>query len=149
MVRPQLHILHVFSDREVRDATACEGGATSTVGDENRMCRSGDLLIDESTYSVRLRGHYLALATLAFGLLIDSVAVGLVDLTGGPSGLVGIPAFSVAGFDFDTPQRMYYLALALAVTLAGAIGAVGLPQASITTSLEKRANSLERCFSRP
>jgi branched-chain amino acid transport system permease protein len=70
-----------------------------------------------SVATVRLRGHYLALATLAFGLLIDSVAVGLVDLTGGPSGLVGIPAFSVPGFDFDTPQRMYYLALALAVTL--------------------------------
>ena len=61
----------------------------------------------------RLRGHYLALATLAFGLLVDSLAVGLFDLTGGPSGLVGIPAFEVAGFAFDTQPRMYYLALAL------------------------------------
>ena len=60
----------------------------------------------------RLRGHYLALATLTFGLLVDSLAVGLVDLTGGPSGLVGVPAFEVAGFSFDTPMRMYYLALA-------------------------------------
>ncbi len=65
----------------------------------------------------RLRGHYLALATLAFGLLIDSLAVGLVDITGGPSGLVGIPAFEVAGFAFDTPVRMFYLALALSVVL--------------------------------
>jgi len=70
-----------------------------------------------SVATARLRGHYLALATLAFGLLIDSVAVGLVDVTGGPSGLVGIPAFEVAGFAFDTPQRMYYLALALSVIL--------------------------------
>jgi len=70
-----------------------------------------------SAATARLRGHYLALATLAFGLLIDSVAVGLVDITGGPSGLVGIPAFEVAGFVFDTPQRMYYLTLALAVVL--------------------------------
>jgi branched-chain amino acid transport system permease protein len=67
--------------------------------------------------TARLRGLYLALATLAFGLLIDSIAVGLVDLTGGPSGLVGIPAFAVAGFAFDTPLRMYYLVLALAVVL--------------------------------
>jgi branched-chain amino acid transport system permease protein len=65
----------------------------------------------------RLRGHYLALATLAFGLLVDSLAVGLVDLTGGPSGLVGIPAFAVAGFAFDTQARMYYLVLALSVVL--------------------------------
>ena len=64
----------------------------------------------------QLRGHYLALATLAFGLLIDSLAVGLFDLTGGPSGLVGIPAFT-AGIAFDTPLRMYYLVLALAVVL--------------------------------
>ena len=62
----------------------------------------------------RLRGHYLALATLTFGLLVDSLSVGLVDVTGGPSGLVGIPSFGVAGFDFDTPARMYWLALALA-----------------------------------
>ena len=65
----------------------------------------------------RLRGHYLALATLAFGLLVDSLAVGLFDLTGGPSGLVGIPSFAVAGIAFDTPMRMYYLALALAIVL--------------------------------
>lgn len=70
-----------------------------------------------SLATVQLRGHYLALATLAFGLLVDSVATGLVDVTGGPSGLVGIPAFSVAGFDFDTPLRMYYLALTLSVVL--------------------------------
>ena len=69
----------------------------------------------------RLRGHYLALATLTFGLLVNSLAVGLVDLTGGPSGLVGVPAFEVAGFSFDTPARMYYLALALAAILVLAL----------------------------
>jgi branched-chain amino acid transport system permease protein len=65
----------------------------------------------------RLRGHYLALATLAFGLLIDSLTVGLVDWTGGPSGLVGIPAFAVGSFEFGTQTRMYYLVLVLSVVL--------------------------------
>ncbi len=69
----------------------------------------------------RLRGHYLALATLTFGLLVDSLAVSMVDLTGGPSGLVGIPAFRVAAFAFDTPMRMYYLTLALAAILVAAL----------------------------
>ncbi|MDF2118675.1 ABC transporter permease [Roseiarcaceae bacterium H3SJ34-1] len=65
----------------------------------------------------RLRGHYLALATLTFGLLIDSLTVGLVDLTGGPSGLVGIPSFAVGAFEFDTTERMFYLALGLSAVL--------------------------------
>ncbi len=69
--------------------------------------------------TMRLRGLYLAIATLAFGLLVDSLTVGLEGLTGGPSGLVGIPAFSVAGFSFNTPLRAYYLvAVVLAVALA-------------------------------
>ena len=67
--------------------------------------------------TMRLRGLYLALATLAFGLLIDSLAVGLDDLTGGPSGLVGIPSLSIAGFDFATPISMYYLVLATITVL--------------------------------
>jgi branched-chain amino acid transport system permease protein len=78
-----------------------------------------------SVVTLRLRGHYLALATLAFGLLIDSCAVGFLDITGGPSGLVGIPSFSVAGFAFATPRAMYYLVLALdVIILVGLSGAM-------------------------
>ena len=76
--------------------------------------------------TVRLRGLYLALATLAFGLLVDSFAVGLIDITGGPSGLVGIPGFSIGSLDFDTPVRMYYLVLAIDVALVALLsGALG------------------------
>jgi branched-chain amino acid transport system permease protein len=67
-----------------------------------------------SLVTSRLRGHYLALATLSFGLLVDSLAIGLIDLTGGPSGLVGIPSFSIGDFEFDTSERVYWLALGLA-----------------------------------
>ena len=78
-----------------------------------------------SLVTARLRGFYLALATLAFGLLVDSLTVGLIDVTGGPSGLVGIPGFSLGPFDFDSPLRMYYLAagldLAVLLLLAGAM----------------------------
>ena len=78
-----------------------------------------------SVVTLRLRGHYLALATLAFGLLIDSCAVGFLDITGGPSGLVGIPSFSVGSVTFATPRAMYYLVLALdVVILLGLVGAM-------------------------
>ena len=79
-----------------------------------------------SLVTVRLRGFYLAIATLAFGLLIDSLAVGLIDVTGGPSGLVGIPGFALGAIDFDSPQRMYYLVVGidavLVLALSGALG---------------------------
>lgn len=67
--------------------------------------------------TMRLRGLYLALATLAFGLLVDSLAIGLDDITGGPSGLVGIPPFAIGRFEFATPLSMYYLVLGVIVVL--------------------------------
>ena len=74
-----------------------------------------------SAVTMRLRGAYLALATLAFGLLIDSLTVGLTDVTGGPSGLVGIPAFALGSFVFASPRAMYYLTLAITVVLIAAL----------------------------
>jgi branched-chain amino acid transport system permease protein len=70
-----------------------------------------------SLVTMRLRGHYLALATLAFGLLVDSLTVGMTETTGGPSGLVGVPSFSIGPVAFDTPVKMYYLVAALIVVL--------------------------------
>jgi branched-chain amino acid transport system permease protein len=70
--------------------------------------------------TMRLRGAYLALATLSFGLLVDSITVGL-DITGGPSGLVGIPSFSVGPISFDTQTSMYYLVLGLIIVLIGVL----------------------------
>jgi branched-chain amino acid transport system permease protein len=70
-----------------------------------------------SLVTVRLRGHFLALATLAFGLMVDSLTVGLADVTGGPSGLAGIPSFSVGSVVFATPFEMYYVVAAIIVVL--------------------------------
>jgi branched-chain amino acid transport system permease protein len=70
-----------------------------------------------SLTTMRLRGVYLALATLAFGLLVDSLATGMMDVTGGPSGLVGIPAFSIGAISFASPLAMYYLVLVLMIAL--------------------------------
>jgi len=70
-----------------------------------------------SFVTIRLRGHFLALATLAFGLMIDSLTVGLTDVTGGPSGLVGIPSFSLGSYAFGSSVRMYYLVAFLVILL--------------------------------
>jgi branched-chain amino acid transport system permease protein len=45
----------------------------------------------------RLKGHHLAMATLAFGIIVHIGLVELRDLTGGPNGLSGIAPLSVFG----------------------------------------------------
>lgn len=70
-----------------------------------------------SLVTARLRGLYMALATLAFGLLVDSVAVGVPALTGGPSGLVGIPSFSLGRYTFASVLSTYYLVWGIAGVL--------------------------------
>ncbi len=46
---------------------------------------------------LRLRGHYLAFATLALHLILLAVIFGEEALTGGQTGLIGIPALEVGG----------------------------------------------------
>ena len=64
--------------------------------------------------AVRLRGLYLAIATLAFGIGVERAIYHFKDLTGGPYGLaVGAP--TIFGYAFSTPTRLYYLVLAIVV----------------------------------
>ncbi len=51
--------------------------------------------------TLRLKGDYLALATLGAGVIVYSVAKNWVVLTRGPMGLPGIPGFSIAGFELS------------------------------------------------
>ncbi|HEX7547468.1 MAG TPA: branched-chain amino acid ABC transporter permease, partial [Candidatus Methylomirabilis sp.] len=47
--------------------------------------------------TLRLKGHYLAMGTLGFGLIVYIVLNEATALTGGPSGLTGIPKLAVLG----------------------------------------------------
>ncbi len=64
---------------------------------------------------VRLRGYYLAVATLAFGLIVSSVLNGWRSLTLGPSGLGNVPPFSIFGMKFNTETANYWLAWSAAL----------------------------------
>jgi len=57
--------------------------------------------------ALRLRGHYLAVATLGFGEIIHILLNEFGP--GGPSGFGDIPRFSVLGYTFDTPISFFYL----------------------------------------
>ena len=58
---------------------------------------------------LKLKGHYLAMATLGLGIIIYIVFNETVDLTGGPSGLSGIPNLVVGSLVFDSDIKNYYL----------------------------------------
>lgn len=66
--------------------------------------------------TLRLKGHYLAMATLGFAEIIHVLFMELRDFTGGTDGLYGIADLSIAGFVFDTPQRLYVLVLVFLVS---------------------------------
>jgi branched-chain amino acid transport system permease protein len=58
---------------------------------------------------LKLKGHYLAMATLGMGIIVYIIFNETVDLTGGPSGLPGIPHLSFGGIIFDSDLKSYYL----------------------------------------
>lgn len=66
--------------------------------------------------TLKLRGHYLAMATLGFGIIVSIVFNETVELTGGPSGFVGIPRLALFGYSFDS-DASYYNLLAVVLTL--------------------------------
>lgn len=75
----------------------------------------------------KLKGHFLAMATLGVGFVFYIGFNELGDLTGGPSGLSGLPYLSIGGLVFDTDLKYYYLTLAaLAITLFFALNVASL-----------------------
>ena len=64
----------------------------------------------------RLRGHHLAVATLALGIIVYIGFVELRPWTGGPNGLSGIPPLAVGVFQLDTDARFYPLAWLVCLT---------------------------------
>lgn len=57
----------------------------------------------------RAQEHFLAMATLAFGLIFFFFLQYARDLTGGNSGRGGIPKLAVGPFEFTTTTRMFLL----------------------------------------
>ncbi len=76
--------------------------------------------------ALRVKGHYLALVTIAFGLIVQELLLNLESVTGGTNGLIDIPSPHFLGIDMGTTvnfgfmsmtyqANFYYLCLALLV----------------------------------
>ncbi|MBV8661502.1 MAG: ABC transporter permease [Hyphomicrobiales bacterium] len=66
----------------------------------------------------RLRGHYVAIATLAIGQVVGLVILNWESLTQGAMGLSGIPPLSLAGHDLYSPSAVYWICLGALIALA-------------------------------
>ncbi|MHC1726396.1 MAG: branched-chain amino acid ABC transporter permease [Syntrophobacteraceae bacterium] len=59
--------------------------------------------------ALRLKGHYLAMATLGFGVIVNIILAEEVNWTGGPSGMADIPVLRIAGHKLDNEIIWFYL----------------------------------------
>jgi branched-chain amino acid transport system permease protein len=64
--------------------------------------------------ALRLRGHYLAMATLGFNAIMTVLFFELVSWTGGADGLSAIPSLNLFGYQLGTDMRFFYFAWAVA-----------------------------------
>ncbi|MCX8127004.1 MAG: branched-chain amino acid ABC transporter permease, partial [Dehalococcoidia bacterium] len=78
--------------------------------------------------SVRLRGFYLAIATLAF-FFVAQFVIKHLDITNGIHGLIGIPSPTIGNFTIDTDVKWYYLILLLAI--GGVFSSVNLARSRL------------------
>lgn len=72
------------------------------------MTLSGAIAAAVGLPVLRLSGYFLALATLALGIIAHVLFLEWEWLTGGTLGIGGIPPLSLFGFALNTPYRVYY-----------------------------------------
>jgi branched-chain amino acid transport system permease protein len=58
---------------------------------------------------LKLKGYYLAMATLAFGIIFSKLVIELKELTGGPVGIGEIPPFSVGDLILHGEEAYFIL----------------------------------------
>ncbi len=77
---------------------------------------------------IRMRGDYLAIATMGFGEIIRLLALSdwLAPLIGGSQGILFIPKPNIGAFTFQTPQHLFYIILAASLVMLVVINRLDL-----------------------
>jgi len=81
------------------------------------MCVTGVVGAVVGIPTLRVRGQYLIMVTMAFSEIVRLVAINWSSLTGGASGVTKIPSPSIGGWEFDTKTSIYYLFLTIAIVM--------------------------------
>lgn len=75
------------------------------------MVLAGLLAMIIGRFIFRLRGYYLAMASLSLLMIFQTLAREMHSITGGPNGLTGIAPFNIFGTQFFTDDEVYYVIL--------------------------------------
>ena len=67
--------------------------------------------------TLKLRGNYLAMGTLGFGIIVFIIFNEATSITGGPSGFAEIPKLSIAGKEFSSDLEYFYVVWAVVLLL--------------------------------
>jgi branched-chain amino acid transport system permease protein len=97
--------------------TTAKYGLSPWLGLPLSMALTGGVAFVIARPIFKLRGNYLAMATLGFGYIIYILFNEAASLTDGPSGLTGVPYLSIAGWAFDRDIKYYYLVWGIAVVV--------------------------------
>jgi branched-chain amino acid transport system permease protein len=99
--------------------TKCDWNFWATIPPAMAVAGASGLLIGVLT--LRLEGHYFAISTMSFGIVVSLILEKWDDLTEGPRGISSIPAptpiplFGLGRLTFESDTAKYYLALAFLV----------------------------------
>lgn len=89
--------------------------------------------------ALRLRGHYLAMATLALGMIVYEIAVEWQSITQGYMGISGIPPLGIGRWELNDPK--YQLAFLMAVLGVALLAAYRLKESRFGMALAAIAGS--------
>jgi len=71
--------------------------------------------------TLRLKGHYLAMATLAIGLIVYEATVQWQSVTQGYMGISGIPPFGIGSFEIESDRaQLIFLSIVVAIAMGSA-----------------------------
>jgi ABC-type branched-subunit amino acid transport system ATPase component/ABC-type branched-subunit amino acid transport system permease subunit len=62
--------------------------------------------------TLKLSGHYLAMATIGFGIILQLILINAIWLTGGSDGIPKIPSPAIGSFELKDPGSFFYAAAA-------------------------------------
>ena len=107
--------------------------------------------------ALRVKGHYLALVTIAFGLVVYQLTVNLEKLTGGPNGLMNIPEPHIGSYSFNTVINLgfiklpfhanyYYLVLAFVALAAFIVYRLSYSLTGLTWNAMREDQLAAQCY---
>ena len=71
--------------------------------------------------TLKLSGHYLAMATIGFGIILQLILINSIPITNGSDGITGIPSPRIGPLELNSANTFFYLAAFCLILLVWAL----------------------------